>query len=260
MNELNYIYFSKQSNSSYSRSIAYKAIRDYTSKVTPQYISEDAYKLLGCKPTSYTDMKRNSNSSKCIWEHTMPVNTIFKNIIDHDMNLNEIKSYLDSTIISIVTVEEDSELTNNGFRDYRENWIDAYTESNIKLIPYNHDSEFYKKFYDKYFIDNSQKFIDDSIVGCVLGSIDFIKIGKPSKYNTITSPQLKLIFERYTELTNKYTGVTPFQFTQEVKLDYPMKRNAENRYFDNIYFDLTDSVDIDDYINCFRDETLEKLI
>ena len=260
MNELNYIYFSKQSNSSYSRSVAYKAIRDYTSKVTPQYISEDAYKLLGGKPTSYNDMKRNSNSSQCIWEHTIPVNTIFKNIIDHDMNLNEIKSYLDSTIISIVTVEEDSKLTNNGFRDYRENWLEAYTESNIKLISYKHDSEFYKKFYDKYFIDNSRKFMDDSMVGCVLGSLDFIKIGKPSKYNAITSPQLKLIFERYTEITNKYTGVTPFQFTQEVKLDYPMKRNAENRYFDNIYFDLTDSINIDDYLSCFRDETLETLI
>ena len=104
MNELNYIYFSKQSNSSYSRSVAYKAIRDYTSKVTPQYISEAAYKLLGGKPTSYTDMKRNSNSSKCIWEHTTPVNTLFKNIIAHDMNLNEIKSYLDSTIISIIFI------------------------------------------------------------------------------------------------------------------------------------------------------------
>lgn len=151
MNELNFIYFAKQSDSSYSRGVAHKAIRDYTKNIKPQYISEAAFEILQYHPISYHDLKSNNRSSECIWEHTIPVNTLFKNIILHDMNLNEIKSYLDSTIISIVTVYEDSELTNNGFRHSRDNWIEAYTESNIKLITYNEDFEFYKTFYDTYF-------------------------------------------------------------------------------------------------------------
>lgn len=258
MNEINFIYFAKQSDSSYSRGVAHKAIRDYTKSIKPQYISEVAYKVLGCKPISYTDMKKHNASSQCIWEHTIPVNTIFKNIIDHDMNLNEIKSYLDATIISIVTVEEDSKLTNNGFRDSRENWIEAYTESNIKLIPYNHDLEFYKKFYDTYFSETISE-EDLSLVDSFIRSIDFIKVGKSKPDNGITSSMLKSIFSRYLELNDMTSYLSPYDFTLEVRKEYPIKRASTGRIFDGIYLDMTDSKDIKAYKYCFSNTKLDQL-
>ena len=258
MNEINFIYFAKQSDSSYSRGVAHKAIRDYTSKLKPQYISEVAYNVLGCKPISYNDMKRNSNSSECVWEHTIPVNTLFKNIVLHDMSLHEIESYLDSTIISIVSSSEDSALTLNGFRDSRDNWLAAYTESNIKLTAYDEDLEFYKKFYESYFIDESNN-PQEYIVEKVLNSIDFIKQGQYNQNTALVASQLKDIFARYVELTGEFANIKPFDFSKDVRKTYPIKRYGYGRVFEGLYIDLTDSKDVKDYLQCFTDEKLEQL-
>lgn len=109
------------------------------------------------------------------------------------------------------------------------------------------------------FLDTINNSIDNSMVNEVLRSLDFIKVGKPSSHSLITTPQLKDIFSKYVELHNKFTDITPFGFTQEVKEHYKMKRDSYGRYYSELYLDFTDSKDIKNYLQCFTDEKLNQL-
>lgn len=147
MNDIKLLQFLTTEDDKYSRRVASKVVRDYTKNNLPKAISVKGLDILGRKPMNYYDFKQMRGSDKCIWEHAIPVNELVSAMFT---NSTLIEYILSNAPICIVTAEEDHCLTENGFRDTRDNWRNAYHECNIKLVEIDKEDElaFYKSFYE----------------------------------------------------------------------------------------------------------------
>lgn len=169
MNEIKLLQFLTTDDCKYSRKTAMGVVRDYTKNNLPKAISVKALDILGRKPMSYYDFKQMRDSDKCIWEHAIPVNELVSTMFT---NATLIETTLKNAPICIVTAEEDARLTENGFRETRDNWRNAYHECQIKLVEVDKEDEllFYKSFYEMnykpHYNDNNpaKHFIDECSV------------------------------------------------------------------------------------------------